>query len=262
MEVYLNMLEHVLANGTKKMDRTGVGTTSVFGMDVRLNLQAGFPALTTKRLFFKGVVGELLWFLRGETNIKYLKDNGINIWNEWADSELNLGPVYGSQWRSWPTASGSIDQITNVIEQIKTNPNSRRLIVNAWNVGQLDKMALPPCHLMFQFYVADNKLSIKVIQRSADLFLGVPFNFASYALLTHMIAAECNLAVGDLIWSGGDVHIYDNHIDAVNTQLARKPESLPTLHFTKKDDIFSYQIEDFKLVDYNPAGTIKAEIAV
>ena len=262
MEVYLNMLKHILENGTHKNDRTGVGTTSVFGYDVRIDLQQGFPALTTKKLYFKGVVGELLWFLSGNTNIKYLQDNNINIWNEWADKDLNLGPVYGAQWRSWATENGTIDQIQNVINEIKHNPDSRRLIVNAWNVGQLEKMALPPCHLMFQFYVANNKLSIKVIQRSADAFLGVPFNFASYALLTHIIAAECNLEVGELIWSGGDVHIYDNHMQAVKTQLERSPESLPELEFTKKTNIADYVIDDFKLRAYNPQGKISAPIAV
>ena len=262
MEVYLNMLKYILENGTHKNDRTGVGTTSIFGYDVRIDLQQGFPALTTKKLYFKGVVGELLWFLSGNTNIKYLQDNNINIWNEWADKDLNLGPVYGAQWRSWPTDNGTVDQIENVINEIKHNPDSRRLIVNAWNVGQLDKMALPPCHLMFQFYVANNKLSIKIIQRSADAFLGVPFNFASYALLTHIIAAECNLEVGELIWSGGDVHIYDNHLQAVKTQLERSPESLPELEFTKKTNIADYVIEDFKLRAYNPQGKITAPIAV
>ncbi len=262
MEVYLDMLKFVLAHGTYKSDRTGVGTKSVFGYDVRLDLKAGFPALTTKKLFFKGVVGELIWFLRGETNISYLKDNGINIWNAWADDNLNLGPVYGAQWRSWPTENGSIDQIKNVIQQIKSNPNSRRLIVNAWNVGLLEQMALPPCHLMFQFYVANNKLSIKVIQRSADVFLGVPFNFASYALLTHIIAAECGLEVGELIWSGGDVHIYDNHMDAVKKQLERAPHPLPELEFAKKDNILDYEIADFRLKDYICHGKIPAEIAV
>lgn len=262
MEVYLKMLEHVLKHGVHKNDRTGVGTRSIFGYDVRINLQAGFPALTTKKLFFKGVVGELIWFLSGNTNIKYLQDNGIRIWNEWADSELNLGPVYGAQWRAWPTENNSIDQIKNVIEQIKTNPDSRRLIVNAWNVGLLEKMALPPCHLMFQFYVANNKLSIKVIQRSADVFLGVPFNFASYALLTHIIAAECNLDVGELIWSGGDVHIYDNHLDAVHEQLKREPHALPQLIFEPKKDIFGYQISDFSLINYKHHPKIEADIAV
>lgn len=262
MQVYLKILEHILQHGVHKNDRTGVGTTSVFGYDVRLDLQAGFPAMTTKKLFFKGVVGELIWFLSGNTNIKYLQDNGIRIWNEWADKDLNLGPVYGAQWRSWPTAKGNIDQITNVIEQIKTNPDSRRLIVNAWNVGLLEQMALPPCHLMFQFYVANNKLSTKVIQRSADAFLGVPFNFASYALLTHIIAAECDLDVGELIWSGGDVHIYDNHLDAVHEQLQRSPHALPELQFNKKSDIFSYEIADFTLLNYQSHPKISAEIAV
>ena len=262
MQVYLDMLKYVLEHGTHKNDRTGVGTTSVFGYDIRINLAEGFPALTTKKLFFKGVVGELIWFLNGSTNISYLKENGINIWNEWADDNNDLGPVYGAQWRTWPSENGPIDQITRVIDNIKTNPDSRRLIVSAWNVSQLEKMALPPCHLLFQFYVANNKLSLKITQRSADVFLGVPFNLASYALLVHMVAAECNLDVGDLIWSGGDVHIYDNHKDAVITQLKRQPHALPRLDFSKRADIFSYNIEDFKLLDYKYHAKISAEIAV
>lgn len=263
MQVYLDMLKYVLENGTHRDDRTGVGTTSVFGYEVRLNLQAGFPALTTKKLFFKGVVGELIWFLRGNTNISYLQENGIKIWNEWADADLNLGPVYGAQWRAWPSSNGPIDQISQVMAQIKANPSSRRLIVSAWNVSELDKMALPPCHLLFQFYVANGKLSIKVIQRSADVFLGVPFNFASYALLVHMMAAQCNLEVGELIWSGGDVHIYDNHIEAVKTQLARTPHDLPTLEIKQtRDSIFDHEITDFALKDYVSHGKITAEIAV
>lgn len=263
MQVYLDMQKHVLENGVHKSDRTGVGTTSVFGYEVRLDLQQGFPALTTKKLFFKGVVGELIWFLQGKTNISYLQENGIKIWNEWADDQLELGPVYGAQWRAWPGDNGPIDQITNVIEQIKNNPDSRRLIVSAWNVSELDKMALPPCHLLFQFYVANNKLSIKVIQRSADVFLGVPFNFASYALLVHMMAAQCNLEVGELIWSGGDVHIYDNHIEAVKLQQTRTPHQLPRLNIKNaRASIFDYEISDFELLDYVSHGMIKAEIAV
>lgn len=262
MQVYLNMLKHVLENGVEKSDRTGVGTISVFDMSARFNLQDGFPVVTTKKLFFKGVVVELLWFLKGSTNIAYLKEHGVNIWNEWADENLDLGPVYGAQWRSWPSENGPIDQITNVIEQIKKNPNSRRLIVNSWNVAKLADMALPPCHLMFQFYVANGKLSIKVIQRSADLFLGVPFNIASYSLLLHIVAAECDLGVGELIWSGGDCHIYKNHLEAVKTQLSREPFPRPELSFKKKNSIFDYEPKDFTLENYQSHSRIDGVVAV
>lgn len=264
MKQYLALLAHVLEHGTKKFDRTGTGTLSVFGYQMRFNLQQGFPLVTTKKVHFKSIIHELLWFLKGDTNIQYLQENGVRIWNEWADEQGELGPVYGKQWRSWPTADGrQIDQISQLIEQIKSSPDSRRLIVNAWNVGELDNMALPPCHMMFQFYVADGALSCQLYQRSADLFLGVPFNIASYAALTHMIAAQCQLQVGDFVWTGGDCHLYLNHLEQVNTQLEREPYPLPKLELNPDiQSLFDYQFEDIRLVDYQSHPLIKGRVAV
>jgi thymidylate synthase len=264
MKQYHDLLRHVLETGVDKKDRTGTGTRSVFGYQMRFNLQDGFPLLTTKKVHMKSIIHELLWFLQGDTNIKYLTDNGVTIWNEWADKDGNLGPVYGYQWRSWPTPEGGqVDQITNLIHQIKNNPDSRRLIVSAWNVGVIDKMALPPCHLLFQFYVADGKLSCQLYQRSADLFLGVPFNIASYSLLTMMIAQVCGLQPGDFVHTFGDVHIYSNHFEQVNLQLTRDPRPLPTMHINPEvKDIFGFKYEDFKLENYDPHPAIKAAVAV
>ncbi|MFZ9942872.1 MAG: thymidylate synthase [Bacteroidia bacterium] len=264
MKQYHDLLRHVLDTGVDKKDRTGTGTRSVFGHQMRFNLQDGFPLLTTKKVHMKSIIHELLWFLKGDTNIKYLTDNGVTIWNEWADQQGNLGPVYGYQWRSWPTPEGGhVDQITHLIHQIKNNPDSRRLIVSAWNVGVIEKMALPPCHLLFQFYVADGKLSCQLYQRSADLFLGVPFNIASYALLTMMIAQVCGLQLGDFVHTFGDVHIYNNHFEQVNLQLSREPRALPTMHINPEvNDIFSFKYEDFTLENYDPHPAIKAAVAV
>lgn len=264
MKQYHDLLRHVLDTGVDKKDRTGTGTRSVFGYQMRFNLQDGFPLLTTKKVHMKSIIHELLWFLQGDTNIKYLTDNGVSIWNEWADKDGNLGPVYGYQWRSWPTPDGGqVDQITNLIHQIKNNPDSRRLIVSAWNVGVIDKMALPPCHLLFQFYVADGKLSCQLYQRSADLFLGVPFNIASYSLLTMMIAQVCGLKLGDFVHTLGDAHIYSNHFEQVNLQLTREPRPLPTMHINPEvNDIFSFKYEDFRLENYDPHPAIKAAVAV
>lgn len=264
MKQYLDLLEHILEKGTKKQDRTGTGTLSVFGYQMRFNLADGFPALTTKKLHLRSIIYELLWFLRGDTNIKYLKDNGVTIWDEWADSEGNLGPVYGYQWRSWPTTDGRhIDQIANLVDQIKKNPDSRRLIVNAWNVGEVEKMKLPPCHVLFQFYVSHGKLSCQLYQRSADVFLGVPFNIASYALLTLMLAQVCNLEPGEFIHTFGDAHLYVNHIEQAKLQLTRDTRKLPTMKINPDvKDIFGFQYSDFMLEGYNPHPTIKAPIAV
>lgn len=264
MKQYLDYLQHILNHGTRKVDRTGVGTLSVFGYQMRFNLRDGFPLVTTKKLHTKSIFHELLWFLRGDTNIKYLSENGVSIWNEWADENGNLGPVYGKQWRSWQTADGRvIDQMSELVKQIKTNPDSRRLIVNAWNVGEIDKMALPPCHLLFQFYVADKKLSCQLYQRSADSFLGVPFNIASYSLLTHMIAQQCDLEVGDFVWTGGDCHIYTNHLEQVQLQLTRTPYPLPQLHFKRKPaSLFDYEFDDFEIVNYESHPHIKGAVAV
>ena len=264
MQTYLNLLSHILKNGTEKGDRTGTGTLSVFGHQMRFDLSKNFPLLTTKKLHVRSIIHELLWFLNGDTNIKYLKENKVRIWDEWADAEGNLGPVYGKQWRSWEARDGRvIDQISNVIQEIKTNPNSRRLIVNSWNVGDLDKMALAPCHLLFQFYVADNKLSCQLYQRSADVFLGVPFNIASYSMLTHMIAEQCGLGVGDFVWTGGDCHLYLNHLEQTNLQLSRTPFEPPQLKIhNKPNSIFGYKFEDFEFVDYQCHPGIKAEVAV
>src|SRR5688572_1521855 len=264
MEQYHQLLKHILANGNKKQDRTVVGTTSVFGYQLRFDLSKGFPLVTTKKLHLKSIIYELLWFLNGDTNIKFLKDNGVSIWDEWADENGNLGPVYGYQWRSWPGRNGEkIDQISKLIEQLRSKPDSRRHIVTAWNPADVDKMALPPCHAMFQFYVADGKLSCQLYQRSCDTFLGLPFNIASYALFTYMIAQQCDLEVGELIWTGGDVHIYLNHVDQVNLQLSREPFTLPQLNIKRKPtSIFEYQFEDFEVVNYQYHPGIKAPIAV
>ena len=264
MKEYLDLLSYVKDNGVKKEDRTGTGTLSTFGYQLRFNLESNFPLLTTKKIHLKSVIHELLWFLTGNTNIKYLKDHGVSIWDEWADENGDLGPVYGSQWRSWPTSDGqSIDQIKNLIEGIKNNPNSRRLIVSAWNVSEIDNMKLPPCHAFFQFYVADNKLSCQLYQRSADIFLGVPFNIASYALLTKMIAQVCGLKCGEFVHTLGDAHIYLNHIDQVNEQLSRSPKKLPIMKINPSiKDIFEFKFEDFELINYNPDPLIKAPVAV
>ena len=264
MNQYLTLLEHVKQNGQKKEDRTGTGTMSVFGYQMRFNLNEGFPLLTTKKVHLKSVIYELLWFLSGDTNIKFLKDNGVTIWDEWADENGNLGPVYGHQWRSWPTSEGrEIDQISNLINQIKKTPDSRRLIVSAWNVGEINKMKLPPCHCFFQFYVADGRLSCQLYQRSADIFLGVPFNIASYALLTQMIAHVCGLEYGEFIHTLGDAHIYTNHIDQVNEQLRRKSKILPQLKINPSvKNIFDFKYEDFSLEGYDPYPLIKAPVAV
>ena len=264
MQQYLNLLQHIIDNGAEKTDRTGTGTKSCFGYQMRFNLAEGFPMVTTKKLHLKSIIYELLWFLNGDTNIKYLNENGVRIWDEWADKNGNLGPVYGKQWRSWEGANGVvIDQISELIEQIKKTPDSRRLIVSAWNVGDLSKMALMPCHNMFQFYVADGKLSCQLYQRSADVFLGVPFNIASYALLTMMIASVCNLEYGDFVHSFGDVHLYNNHVEQANLQLSRKPFPLPTMKINKEvKDIFSFQFSDFTLENYESHPGIKAPVAV
>ncbi len=257
-------MRHVLQNGATKTDRTGTGTVSVFGYQMRFDLQEGFPMLTTKKLHLKSILHELLWFLKGDTNIQYLKENGVKIWDEWADENGNLGPVYGSQWRSWQAADGrTIDQITQVVNQIKTNPDSRRMIVSAWNVGEIDKMKLPPCHAFFQFYVANGKLSCQLYQRSADIFLGVPFNIASYAILTLMIAQVCNLQPGEFIHTLGDAHLYSNHIEQANLQLTREFRPLPVLKINPDiKDVFAFKFEDFSLEGYDPHPHIKAEVAV
>ena len=261
---YEDLLRDTLANGVHKSDRTGTGTRSVFGRQLRFNLAEGFPLITTKRVHFKSIAYELLWFLRGESNVSWLRDNGVTIWNEWADEAGELGPVYGVQWRSWPTPSGEqIDQVSEVIEQIKTNPDSRRLIVSAWNPADIPKMALAPCHAFFQFYVADGKLSCQLYQRSADLFLGVPFNIASYALLTHLVAEQTGLEVGDFVWTGGDCHIYDNHVEQVTEQLTREPYALPRLAINAKPaSVFDYSFEDLEVVGYQHHPAIKAPVAV
>ncbi|WP_312098179.1 thymidylate synthase [Niallia sp.] len=264
MRQYLELCEHILTSGVTKEDRTGTGTISTFGYQMRFDLSEGFPLITTKKLHLRSIIYELLWFLNGDTNVKYLQDHNVRIWNEWADEQGNLGPVYGHQWRSWTTREGNtIDQISELIHSIKTNPDSRRLIVSAWNVGDIEKMALPPCHCLFQFYVADGKLSCQLYQRSADVFLGVPFNIASYALLTHMIAQVCDLEVGDFVHSFGDVHIYTNHIDQVKLQLTREPKPLPQLKINKEvKDIFSFQFEDFEIVNYEAYPHIKGVVSV
>lgn len=264
MKQYLDLLDNILENGVKKEDRTGTGTISLFGHQMRFDLQQGFPLLTTKKLHLKSIIYELLWFLQGDTNIKYLNDHGVSIWNEWADKDGNLGPVYGHQWRSWPAHDGSqIDQITQVVNSIINNPDSRRHMVCAWNVGDIDRMALPPCHILFQFYVANGKLSCQLYQRSADVFLGVPFNIASYALLTMMMAQVTGLKPGDFVHTFGDVHIYSNHIEQVKLQLSREPRALPTMVINPEvKSIFDFNYEDFKLEGYDPHPHIKGKVAV
>jgi thymidylate synthase len=264
MRAYLDLMQHVLDHGTTKSDRTGTGTTSVFGYQMRFDLSKGFPLVTTKKCHLKSIIHELLWFLQGSTNTKYLKENGVSIWDEWADENGNLGPVYGKQWRSWETIDGRvIDQIKIAVEQLKTNPDSRRIIVSAWNVGELDKMALAPCHAFFQFYVADGKLSCQLYQRSADIFLGVPFNIASYALLTMMMAQVCGLKYGDFVHTFGDAHLYSNHMEQTALQLSREPRALPTMKINPEvKDIFGFKFEDFTLEGYDPHPAIKAPVAV
>lgn len=264
MRAYLSLMEHILQHGVEKDDRTGTGVLSVFGYQMRFNLADAFPLVTTKKLHMRSIIHELLWFLNGDTNVAYLQENGVTIWNEWANEQGDLGPVYGKQWRSWPTADGrTIDQLSDVVEQIKRDPNSRRLLISAWNVGELDKMALAPCHALFQFYVANGRLSCQLYQRSADVFLGVPFNIASYALLVHMVAQQCNLQVGEFVWTGGDCHLYKNHLEQVQTQLQREPLSLPQLHIKRKpSSLFDYQFDDFEFINYQAHPSIKAPIAV
>ena len=264
MKQYHDLLQHILDKGAKKEDRTGTGTISVFGYQMRFDLNEGFPCLTTKKVHMRSIIHELLWFLKGDTNIQYLKENNVSIWDEWADENGNLGPVYGSQWRSWPCADGrQIDQITNIISQLKTNPDSRRIIVSAWNVAEIENMALPPCHAFFQFYVADGKLSCQLYQRSADTFLGVPFNIASYALLTLMVAQVCNLKPGDFIHTLGDAHLYSNHIEQANLQLTRDFRKLPKMKINPEvKDIFAFKYEDFELENYDPHPHIKAAVAI
>lgn len=264
MRQYLDLMQHIIDNGVEKGDRTGTGTKSVFGYQMRFDLSEGFPLITTKKVHLRSIIHELLWFLMGDQNIRYLKENGVSIWDEWADENGNLGPVYGVQWRSWPTPDGrQIDQIQNLIDGIKNNPNSRRHIVNAWNVAEVDNMALPPCHTMFQFYVADGKLSCQLYQRSADVFLGVPFNIASYALLTMMVAQVCNLLPGDFIHTLGDAHLYSNHMEQAHLQLSRDPRPLPTMKINPTvDNIFGFKFEDFELLNYDPHPHIKGAVAV
>jgi thymidylate synthase len=264
MKQYLEMMRHIRDNGDVKEDRTGTGTRAVFGYQMRFDLRDGFPLVTTKKLHLRSIIHELLWFLSGDSNVRYLQDNGVSIWDDWADENGDLGPVYGVQWRSWRTASGdTVDQIEDVVRRIKEDPSSRRLIVNAWNVGELDGMALPPCHCLFQFYVADGRLSCQLYQRSADVFLGVPFNIASYALLTHMIAQQTDLGVGEFIWTGGDCHLYSNHSDQVDEQLTRDPLPLPRLAIKRKPpSIFNYAFEDFEILNYESHPHIKAAVAV
>ena len=264
MKQYLELMQKVLDEGTQKNDRTGTGTLSIFGHQMRFNLQDGFPLVTTKRCHLRSIIHELLWFLQGDTNIAYLHENNVTIWDEWADENGDLGPVYGKQWRAWPTPDGRhIDQITTVLNQLKNDPDSRRIIVSAWNVGELDKMALAPCHAFFQFYVADGKLSCQLYQRSCDVFLGLPFNIASYALLVHMMAQLCVLEVGDFVWTGGDTHLYSNHMDQTHLQLSREPRPLPKLIIKRKpESIFDYSFEDFEIEGYDPHPGIKAPVAI
>jgi thymidylate synthase len=264
MQQYEDFMRHVFEHGVTKTDRTGTGTRSVFGHQMRFDLRAGFPLITTKKLHMRSIIHELLWFLRGESNVRYLHENKVTIWDEWARADGELGPVYGVQWRSWPTPDGGhIDQISQVVEQIKNNPDSRRLIVSAWNVSDIPKMALPPCHLLFQFYVAEGRLSCQLYQRSCDIFLGVPFNIASYSLLTHMVAQQCDLGVGDFVWTGGDCHIYSNHFEQVREQLSREPRPYPELSIKRRPaSLFEYAFEDFEFVGYDPHPHIKAAVAV
>lgn len=264
MQQYLDLMQHILDKGTDKSDRTGTGTRSVFGYQMRFDLNQGFPLVTTKKCHLRSIIHELLWFLNGDTNVAYLHEHNVSIWDEWADENGDLGPVYGAQWRSWPTQSGnSIDQISQIIEQIKTQPDSRRLIVSAWNVGELDKMALAPCHAFFQFYVAGGKLSCQLYQRSCDVFLGLPFNIASYALLTMMVAQQCDLELGEFVWTGGDTHLYSNHMEQTALQLTREPRALPQMKILRKpESIFDYRFEDFELTGYDPHPHIKAPVAI
>ena len=264
MKAYLELLRRVKDTGARKADRTGTGTLSLFGQQMRFDLSKGFPLVTTKKVHLRSVIGELLWFLRGETNVAWLREQGVTIWDEWADEQGELGPVYGKQWRAWPAPDGhTIDQISQVVDQLRSNPDSRRIIVSAWNVGQLDQMALMPCHAFFQFYVADKKLSCQLYQRSADMFLGVPFNIASYALLTHMLAQQCDLDVGEFVWTGGDCHLYLNHLEQAELQLQREPLPPPTLRIRRRPaSIFDYQYEDFEIVNYQFHPAIKAPVAV
>lgn len=263
MRQYLTLLKKILVEGVEKRDRTGVGTLSVFGHQMRFDLLQGFPLMTTKRLHVKSIIYELLWMLKGDTNIKYLNDHGVTIWDEWANGDGDLGPVYGHQWRSWPARDGTIDQIANVVEMIKKNPDSRRLIVTAWNPADIDRMALPPCHTLFQFYVAEGRLSCQLYQRSADVFLGVPFNIASYALLTEMVAHACRCTPGEFVWTGGDCHLYLNHLEQAKIQLTREPRELPWLRLSAaKQDIFEFEFDDFELAFYDPHPAIKAPVAV
>ena len=264
MKQYLALMQKILAEGMPKSDRTGTGTLSIFGHQMRFNLQDGFPLVTTKKCHLRSIIHELLWFLKGDTNIQYLKDNKVTIWDEWADENGDLGPVYGKQWRAWTAPNGQhIDQISQLIDQIKKDPDSRRLIISAWNVGELDQMALAPCHAFFQFYVVDGKLSCQLYQRSCDVFLGLPFNIASYSLLIHMIAQQCNLDVGDFVWTGGDTHLYSNHLEQTHLQLSRTPRALPKLAIRRKPPtIFDYEFEDFEIIDYDPYPAIKAPVAV
>ncbi|WP_413530877.1 thymidylate synthase [Rahnella inusitata] len=264
MKQYLDLMQKVLDEGTPKADRTGTGTLSIFGHQMRFNLQDGFPLVTTKRCHLRSIIHELLWFLKGETNIAYLRENNVSIWDEWADENGDLGPVYGKQWRAWGAADGKqIDQLTNVVNQLKNDPDSRRIIVSAWNVGELDQMALAPCHAFFQFYVADGKLSCQLYQRSCDVFLGLPFNIASYALLVHMMAQQCSLDVGDFVWTGGDTHLYSNHMEQTQLQLSREPRALPKLIIKRKPaSLFDYNFEDFEIEGYDPHPAIKAPVAI
>ncbi|MBI0104279.1 thymidylate synthase [Gilliamella sp. W8145] len=264
MKQYLSLMQKILNEGTAKSDRTGTGTLSIFGHQMRFNLQDGFPLVTTKKCHLRSIIYELLWFLKGDTNINYLKDNKVTIWDEWANENGDLGPVYGKQWRAWGAADGrQIDQISQLIEQIKNDPDSRRMIVSAWNVGELDQMALAPCHALFQFYVAQGKLSCQLYQRSCDVFLGLPFNIASYSLLVHMIAQQCDLEVGDFVWTGGDTHLYSNHMEQTHLQLSREPKTLPKLVIKRRPPtIFDYEFEDFEIVDYDPYPAIKAPVAI
>jgi thymidylate synthase len=264
MRQYLDLMRHVLERGARKTDRTGTGTLSVFGWQMRFDLGEGFPLVTTKKLHLKSIVHELLWFLRGETNVDYLRENGVTIWNEWADENGNLGPVYGAQWRAWRTADGrTVDQIARTVDLLRTDPDSRRILVSAWNVGELENMALTPCHALFQFHVTDGRLSCQLYQRSADIFLGVPFNIASYSLLTHMLAQQCGLGVGEFIWTGGDCHLYLNHLEQAREQLGREPRPLPRLVLQRRpESIFDYRYEDFEFVDYQPHPAIRAPISV
>jgi len=264
MKQYLDLMRHVRDNGTVKSDRTGTGTVSVFGHQMRFDLSEGFPLITTKKLHLRSIIHELLWFLTGDSNIQYLKDNGVSIWDDWADENGDLGPVYGVQWRNWPTPDGrSIDQIAQIMKQLRETPDSRRIMLSAWNVGEIENMALPPCHCLFQFYVADGKLSCQLYQRSCDIFLGVPFNIASYALLTHMLAQQADLAVGDFVWTGGDCHLYSNHLQQADEQLSRKPLPLPKLAIKRRpDSIFDYKFEDFEILNYESHPHIKAAVAV